>query len=131
MLGWVCMRCCECTRLQQLRMLTLPEQGAEIESLKARVKQYADYDEVKRELGIMKVCVIALVGSCFLEPECCIFPQFVEFGEDDGDEAPMPDPNADKANLQQGQSLEGLLMAKNRKLLEELTKIRVRGFDAS
>jgi homeobox protein cut-like len=38
----------------------------------------------------------------------------------------MPDPNADKANLQQGQSLEGLLMAKNRKLLEELTKIRVR-----
>jgi len=78
--------------------------GVEIESLKARVKQYADYDEIKRELGIMK---------------------FVEFGEDDGDEAPMPDPNADKANLQQGQSLEGLLMAKNRKLLEELTKIRV------
>jgi hypothetical protein len=38
----------------------------------------------------------------------------------------MPDPNADKANLQQGQSLEGLLMAKNRKLLEELTNIRVR-----
>ena len=43
----------------------------------------------------------------------------------------MPDPNADKANLQQGQSLEGLLMTKNRKLLEELTKIRVRGLNAS
>ncbi|KAF8608787.1 hypothetical protein BDV93DRAFT_518842 [Ceratobasidium sp. AG-I] len=78
--------------------------GVEIENLKARVRQYADYDEIKRELGIMK---------------------FVEFGEDDDDEAPMPDPNADKANLQQGQSLEGLLMAKNRKLLEELTNIRV------
>ncbi|KAH7339558.1 CASP C terminal-domain-containing protein [Rhizoctonia solani] len=78
--------------------------GSEIESLKSRLKQYADYDEIKRELGIMK---------------------FVEFGQDDDDEAPMPDPNADKANLQQGQSLEGLLMAKNRKLLEELTKIRV------
>jgi hypothetical protein len=39
----------------------------------------------------------------------------------------MPDPNADKANLQQGQTLEGLLMAKNRKLLEDLTKIRARG----
>ncbi|CUA66883.1 Protein CASP [Saccharomyces cerevisiae S288c] [Rhizoctonia solani] len=78
--------------------------GAEIDGLKTRLKQYADYDEIKRELGIMK---------------------FVEFGQDDDDEAPMPDPNADKANLQQGQSLEGLLMAKNRKLLEELTKIRV------
>ncbi|KAG8711960.1 hypothetical protein FRC12_009099 [Ceratobasidium sp. 428] len=77
--------------------------GIEIESLRNRIKQYADYDEIKRELGIMK---------------------FVEFGQDD-DEAPMPDPNADKANLQQGQSLEGLLMAKNRKLLEELTKLRV------
>ncbi|QRV79542.1 hypothetical protein RhiJN_07557 [Ceratobasidium sp. AG-Ba] len=78
--------------------------AAETESLKSRIKQYGDYDEIKRELGIMK---------------------FVEFGQDDDDEAPMPDPNADKANLQQGQSLEGLLMAKNRKLLEELTKIRV------
>lgn len=78
--------------------------ASENENLKARLKQYADYDEIKRELGIMK---------------------FVEFGQDDDDEAPMPDPNADKANLQQGQSLEGLLMAKNRKLLEDLTKLRV------
>ncbi|CEL60960.1 Protein CASP OS=Saccharomyces cerevisiae (strain ATCC 204508 / S288c) GN=COY1 PE=1 SV=2 [Rhizoctonia solani AG-1 IB] len=76
----------------------------EIDNLKIRLKQYADYDEIKRELGIMK---------------------FVEFGQDDDGEAPMPDPNADKANLQQGQTLEGLLMAKNRKLLEDLTKIRV------
>ncbi|CCO27073.1 Protein CASP [Rhizoctonia solani AG-1 IB] len=75
----------------------------EIDNLKIRLKQYADYDEIKRELGIMK---------------------FVEFGQDDDGEAPMPDPNADKANLQQGQTLEGLLMAKNRKLLEDLTKIR-------
>ncbi|KAG9102714.1 hypothetical protein FRC06_001352 [Ceratobasidium sp. 370] len=78
--------------------------AAEIEGLRTRMKQYADYDEIKRELGIMK---------------------FVEFGQDDDEEAPMPDPNADKANLQRGQSLEGLLMVKNRKLLEELTKIRV------
>ncbi|CAE6431019.1 unnamed protein product [Rhizoctonia solani] len=78
--------------------------ATEIDNLKNRLRQYADYDEIKRELGIMK---------------------FVEFGQDDDDEAPMPDPNADKAILQQGQTLEGLLMAKNRKLLEELTKIRV------
>jgi hypothetical protein len=30
-------------------------QAAEIENLKIRLKQYADYDEIKRELGIMKV----------------------------------------------------------------------------
>lgn len=29
---------------------------SEVDSLKNRVKQYADYDEVKRELEIMKVC---------------------------------------------------------------------------
>lgn len=31
--------------------------GAEVESLKVRLSQYADYDEVKRELDIMKVSV--------------------------------------------------------------------------
>ena len=30
-------------------------QNAEAESLKTRLKRYADYDEVKRELEIMKV----------------------------------------------------------------------------
>jgi hypothetical protein len=30
-------------------------QRTEIESLKARVKQFGDYDEIKRELEIMKV----------------------------------------------------------------------------
>ncbi len=30
-------------------------QSAEIESLRSKVKQFADYDEIKRELEIMKV----------------------------------------------------------------------------
>jgi hypothetical protein len=30
-------------------------QSTEIEGLKSRVKQYGDYDEIKRELEIMKV----------------------------------------------------------------------------
>jgi homeobox protein cut-like len=30
-------------------------QAAEIEQLKTRLKQYGDYDEIKRELEIMKV----------------------------------------------------------------------------
>ena len=30
-------------------------QDTEVEQLKLRLKQYADYDEIKRELDIMKV----------------------------------------------------------------------------
>jgi len=30
-------------------------QAAEVEQLKSRLKQYSDYDEIKRELDIMKV----------------------------------------------------------------------------
>jgi homeobox protein cut-like len=33
-------------------------QVAEIETLKTKVKQYSDYDEIKRELEIMKVSSI-------------------------------------------------------------------------
>ena len=38
----------------------------------------------------------------------------------------LPNPNADKANAQNGKSLEVLLAIKNKKLLEELTRFRVR-----
>ena len=38
----------------------------------------------------------------------------------------LPDPNADKAAQQHGKSLEALLAAKNKRILEELTKFRVR-----
>ena len=37
------------------RSITLMWQAAEIESLKVKVKQFSDYDEIKRELEIMKV----------------------------------------------------------------------------
>jgi hypothetical protein len=45
----------------------------------------------------------------------------------DGDESlvRLPDPNADKANLQRGKPLENLLMAKNRKMQDEVTALRV------
>lgn len=33
----------------------IANQAAEIENLRAKVKQYSDYDELKRELEIMKV----------------------------------------------------------------------------
>jgi hypothetical protein len=38
----------------------------------------------------------------------------------------LPNPNADKANAQQGRSLEVLLATKNKRILEELTRFRVR-----
>ena len=38
----------------------------------------------------------------------------------------LPNPNAEKANAQRGNSLEVLLATKNKRILEELTKFRVR-----
>ena len=44
----------------------------------------------------------------------------------------LPDPNAEKANAQQGKPLEVLLATKNKRILEELTKFRVcMPFDAA
>ncbi|KAK4054374.1 hypothetical protein OIO90_003607 [Microbotryomycetes sp. JL221] len=85
----------------------------EIEELRQRLKQYADYDELKRELEIMKYVEFAgmdLDG---------------QMDDEDADGVHMPDPNADKANLQRAESLEGLLMSKNRKLQDEVTSMRV------
>ncbi|KAI0031748.1 CASP C terminal-domain-containing protein [Vararia minispora EC-137] len=65
--------------------------NAEISQLKDNLKRYSDYDEVKRELDIMK----------------------------------LPNPNAYKANAQQASSLEALLAAKNKRILDELAKFRV------
>lgn len=45
--------------------------------------------------------------------------------DDDDSELKMPDPNADKANQHRGKPLENLLMAKNRKIQDELTTFRV------
>ncbi|KAF5393386.1 hypothetical protein D9757_000739 [Collybiopsis confluens] len=89
----------------------------EIDPLKQRLKQYNDYDEIKRELEIMK------------------YVEFSGFEDDaEGDLSPaegydtgiqLPNPNADKANARQGRSLEALLATKNKRLLEELTKFRI------
>ncbi|THV02426.1 hypothetical protein K435DRAFT_792605 [Dendrothele bispora CBS 962.96] len=92
-------------------------QVAEVDQLKQRLKRLSDYDEIKRELDIMK----------YVE-----FSGFEEETEEDdqdlnGYEAgvQLPNPNADKANVQQGKSLEALLATKNKRLQEELTKLRI------
>ncbi|KAF7979865.1 hypothetical protein HWV62_40631 [Athelia sp. TMB] len=87
----------------------------EVDQLKARLKQYGDYDEIKRELEIMK------------------YVEFAGLDEDDDGDAVngydagvyLPNPNADKANAQQGKSLEALLATKSKRIQEELTKFRI------
>ncbi len=43
----------------------------------------------------------------------------------------MPDPNAQKVSVQPAKSLEALVLAKNKRVLDELTKLRVRKFLSS
>ncbi|KAI9060254.1 hypothetical protein FKP32DRAFT_1595655 [Trametes sanguinea] len=95
------------------------KKSAEVDQLRSKLKQYSDYDEIKRELEIMK---------------------YVEFAGLEGDEdvdgddvtlngdalgLSLPNPNAEKANAQQGKPLEVLLATKNKRILEELTKFRI------
>ncbi|KAF8236541.1 hypothetical protein L208DRAFT_1450990 [Tricholoma matsutake] len=87
----------------------------EIEQLKQKLKQYHDYDEIKRELEIMK------------------YVEFAGLDEDEEDDSDyvtgpglrLPNPNAMKANGKHGNSLEALLATKNKRILEELTKFRI------
>ena len=112
---------------------------AEVDQLKLKLKQFADYDEIKRELDIMKVSTVATRCATQLR---AAFMQYVEFAGLDNDDdieddldlngdalglhLPSPNPNAEKFGTQQGKSLEVLLATKNKRILEELTKFRVR-----
>ncbi|KPV77777.1 uncharacterized protein RHOBADRAFT_51589 [Rhodotorula graminis WP1] len=93
--------------------------NAEIDQARAKIKQFADYDEVKRELEIMKYVEFAGMDLDDLAPDSSssvsdlILPR-------------LPDPNASKANAASRPApLENLLMAKNRKLQDEVTALRV------
>ncbi|KAJ8588870.1 hypothetical protein M405DRAFT_819013 [Rhizopogon salebrosus TDB-379] len=88
---------------------------AEVDALKTKMKRYADYDEVKRELEILKY-----VEFAGLDPD-----DDWSSPDEDEDGVHLPNPNADKANAQQGKSLEVLLATKNKRILEELTRFRI------
>ncbi|KAG1729204.1 CASP C terminal-domain-containing protein [Suillus paluster] len=88
---------------------------AEVDALKAKLKTFADYDEVKRELEILKY-----VEFAGLDPD-----DDWSSPDEDEDGVHLPNPNADKANVQQGKSLEVLLATKNKRILEELTRFRI------
>ncbi|GLB37586.1 putative CASP C terminal [Lyophyllum shimeji] len=88
---------------------------AEVDQLKQKMKQYSDYDEIKRELEIMKYVEFAGLDE----------DADGDAGSIDGLELQLPNPNAEKANDQKGNSLEALLATKNKRILEELTKFRI------
>ncbi|KAG2354889.1 CASP C terminal-domain-containing protein [Suillus spraguei] len=88
---------------------------AEVDALKTKLKTYADYDEVKRELEILKY-----VEFAGLDPD-----DDWSSPDEDEDGVHLPNPNADKANVQHGKSLEVLLATKNKRILEELTRFRI------
>ncbi|KAG2119891.1 CASP C terminal-domain-containing protein [Suillus discolor] len=88
---------------------------AEVDALKIKLKTYADYDEVKRELEILKY-----VEFAGLDPD-----DDWSSPDEDEDGVHLPNPNADKANVQHGKSLEVLLATKNKRILEELTRFRI------
>jgi homeobox protein cut-like len=79
---------------------------ADRESLQTRVQKWSDYDEVKRELEMLRSIEFAAVDEADL----------------DSAEVPHANGTTDKSK---GESLEQLLIARNKKLSNELTDLRV------
>ena len=85
------------------------------DSLKAKVARCADYDDVKRELEVLKSIEFATGGNA-----------------DGDDENDTEEPASDKQDNSSGnQKLEHLLLARNKKLNNELTVLRVSHQDLS
>lgn len=83
---------------------------ADRESLQTRVQKWSDYEEVKRELEMLRSIEFAAVDDADV----------------DTSEDPHANGNADKTK---GESLEQLLIARNKKLSNELTDLRVSNND--
>ncbi|KAI0305446.1 CASP C terminal-domain-containing protein [Multifurca ochricompacta] len=89
----------------------------EIEQLKHSLRGYADYDEIKRELEIMKYVEFAGLEGDLDEGDGMV--------SDNQLGLQLPNPNASKASAHPANSLETLLATKNKRILEELTKFRI------
>ena len=105
--------------------------------MKQNLTLLSDYDEVKRELEIMKACCTLRLKMKHGDATYVSLTQFVEFGGIDDDRDPsypdtasnglglsLPDPKASRANSAPNKSLEVLLAAKNTRITEELTRLR-------
>ena len=80
---------------------------ADRDGLHKKVQKWSDYDEVKRELEMLRAIEFATVDDSVLG---------------DGDDVATANGTADKSK---GESLEQLLLARNKKLSNELTELRV------
>ena len=80
---------------------------ADRDALQAKVQKWSDYDEVKRELDMLRAIEFATVDDADL---------------DNGDDVSHANGVPDKGK---GDSLEQLLLARNKKLSNELTELRV------
>ncbi|KAL1587786.1 hypothetical protein WHR41_03552 [Cladosporium halotolerans] len=78
---------------------------ADRESLQARIEKWSDYEEVKRELEMLRSIEFAAVDDADVEPT-----------------EPHANGNVDKSK---GESLEQLLIARNKKLSNDMTDLRV------
>lgn len=74
------------------------------DTLTEKVKKWNDYDEVKQELEVLKS---------------------IEFSTGDDDDETVETTNGDSASKSKGATLEQLLLARNKKLGDELTILRV------
>ncbi|KAF8160792.1 CASP C terminal-domain-containing protein [Crassisporium funariophilum] len=95
----------------------LQKKSSETDQLRMKLKRLADYDEIKRELEIMKY--VEFSGFDSNDEDGKGLPN----GHDHG--VHLPNPNAEKTNSREGKSLEALLATKNKRLQEELTKFRI------
>ncbi|TNY17439.1 CASP C terminal-domain-containing protein [Rhodotorula diobovata] len=96
----------------------------EIDAARDKIRQFSDYDEVKRELEIMKYVEFAGMDLDDLSAETD--PTSTTSSSSDPLSLPrLPDPNASKTSSARPAPLENLLMAKNRKLQDEVTALRV------
>ncbi len=77
--------------------------AAELQDLSAKVQKYSDYDEIKRELEVLRTIELSI--------------------EDEDEEVERPANGS--IDTAKGQSLEQLLMARNKKLSSEMTLARV------
>ena len=121
------------TRKRETRIRVL-EKNAQIlerdrEGLRERVQSWRDYDEIKQELEIFKVCLFRLPPVQLAD-----LPQSIEFStldEDDPNLAADVEGNSDLTQVNgsvtedKKDSLEQLLLARNKKISNELAVLRV------
>ncbi|KAL5528564.1 hypothetical protein ACEPAF_7700 [Sanghuangporus sanghuang] len=98
----------------------LSTRDAEVANLKQQLRHYSDYDEIKRELDIMKFVEFGGMD----ENDHTEDGGYITDGNSLGLALPSPRPTKSTAQ-QQTSSLEVLLATKNKRITEELTKLRV------